>query len=222
MRIVLFGPPGAGKGTQAKKISKRFDIPTVSMGDVLRNELQQKTLLAEKIRQYVEKGALVPDELLFDMIEGLLDSKELEKGFILDGFPRTVAQAEALKGFLAERDLKLDAVVYIELAPEEIVKRLTSRRICSQCGKEYNIYFHPPLKKGICDVCGGALTKRADDKEEIIEKRIRVYFSETEPLIEYYRKEKRLVEISGKGEIEEVFNSISDCLINLDDNLQVS
>ena len=107
MRIVLYGPPGAGKGTQAKKISERFDIPTVSMGDVLRNELQQRTLLAEKIREYVEKGALVPDELLFDMIEGLLDGKELGEGFILDGFPRTVAQAEALKGFLSERDVKL-------------------------------------------------------------------------------------------------------------------
>jgi len=217
MRIVLLGPPGAGKGTQSKKISERFKIPTVSMGDVLRSELKKETPLAEKIRKYIEKGALVPDELLFDMIESLLDSKELEKGFILDGFPRTLVQAEALKGFLAERDVKLDGVVYIELASEEILERLTSRRVCSQCGKEYNIFFNPPSREGICDICGGALKKRADDKEDVIEKRIRVYFSETAPLIEYYRREKKLVEISGKGQIEEVFNNISDCLINLVD-----
>jgi len=212
MRLILFGPPGAGKGTQAKKLSERFKIPWVSMGDVLRNQSEKKTSLGEEVKKYMKKGALVPDHLLFNIVEDLLSDEDFRKGFILDGFPRTIAQAEALEKFFKKAGIDLDKVVYIDLDFEEIVKRLTLRRVCKDCGSGFNLYFHPPLKKGVCDRCGGELIERLDDKREVIEERLKVYYNNTTPLVEYYEKKGKLLHISGKGGIEEIFDNISNSL----------
>lgn len=208
IRLILLGPPGAGKGTQAKRLSERFDVPWVSMGDVLRKEVEENTPLGQKAKRYIEKGKLVPDYLLLDIIENLLKRSDFEKGFILDGFPRTSEQAEALTGFLLKRGIESEKVIYISLEPEEIIKRLTKRRICRDCGAVYNLYLNPPLKEGVCDKCGGELIERADDKREVIEERLKIYFKNTLPLIDYYKKKGKLVEVSGKGDIEEIFKNI--------------
>lgn len=188
MRLILFGPPGAGKGTQAKKLSERFKIPFVSMGDVLRKQSEKKTLLGQEVKKYMKKGVLVPDHLLLSMVEDLLNDEGFQEGFILDGFPRTIVQAEALEKFFKKTDIDLDKVVYIDLDFEEITNRLTLRRVCKDCGSGFNLYFHPPLKKGVCDRCGGELVERLDDKREVIQERLKVYYNDTVPLVEYYEK----------------------------------
>lgn len=215
MRLILLGPPGAGKGTQAKKLSERFEIPAVSMGERLRDDSQKGTELGRKIKEHMQKGVLVPDHLLFDIVEKLLDDEDLKNGFILDGFPRTIVQAETLTGFFKKRDLQLDKAVYIVLDPDDILKRLSQRRVCGNCGMEYHLTFKPPKKDGVCDLCSGKLIERPDDKKEIIEKRIEVYFKDTMPLIEYYGQKGSLLEVSGKGGIDEVFNGIVNGLVSL-------
>jgi len=160
----------------------------------------------------MKKGALVPDHLLFNIVEDLISDEDFRKGFILDGFPRTITQAEALEKFFKKAGIDLDRVVYIDLDFEEIVKRLTLRRVCKDCGSGFNLYFHPPLKKGVCDRCGGRLIERLDDKREVIEERLKVYYNNTTPLVEYYEKKGKLLHISGKGGIEEIFDNISNSL----------
>jgi|SaaInl8_200m_RNA_FD_contig_31_786921_length_1624_multi_7_in_0_out_0_2 adenylate kinase len=216
MRLILLGPPGAGKGTQAKKLSEKFEIPAVSMGEKLRGDSQKDTRLGQRIKEYMKKGVLVPDHLLFDIVEKLLDDEDLRNGFILDGFPRTIVQAETLTGFLKKRDLKLGRVIYIVLEPDNILERLSQRRVCGNCGIEYHLTFKPPKKDGLCDQCSERLIERLDDKKEIIQKRIEVYFRDTVPLVEYYRQKGSLLEVSGKGGIEEVFNGIVNGLASLD------
>ncbi len=207
MNIVLFGPPGAGKGTQAKELSKHYDIPHISTGDILRTNVRDGTDLGIKAAEYMNKGALVPDEVLIGIIKNRIAESDCEAGYLLDGYPRTVPQADALGGILADINMPLEVVLNIGVPDEELVTRLADRYSC-KCGESYHIKFNPPEKAGVCDVCGGELYQRDDDKEEIIRQRLVSYKENTQPLIEYYEKEGVLVNIEGAGDITDVFNQI--------------
>jgi len=212
MRLVLLGPPGSGKGTQAQRLVERYKIPQISTGDIFRQAVRDQTELGKKAKEYMDRGELVPDEVVVGMVEERLGQSDCKNGFILDGFPRTIAQAEALDKLLAGKGEKLDAVLEISVPDEEVVKRLSGRRTCRQCGAMYHIEFNPPKEPGKCDKCGGELYQRDDDKEEVIKSRLQVYHSQTAPLIEYYQKEGLLKKIDGLGGIEEVFARIVDAL----------
>src|SRR3990172_12715343 len=207
MRIVLLGPPGAGKGTQAAKISHRLGVPHVSTGDILRRNVAEGTDLGKKAQGYMEKGGLVPDDLVIAMTERRLKQADARQGFILDGFPRTVAQAEALAKLTP-----LDAVVNLFLEPEELIKRSTGRRVCPSCEAVYHIASNPPKKEGVCDRCQSALTTRPDDREPVIRKRIETYERQTAPLIKYYRDRGLLREVYASGLIEEIFLRVREVL----------
>ncbi|AEH45346.1 adenylate kinase [Thermodesulfatator indicus DSM 15286] len=208
MNIVFLGPPGAGKGTQAKMIAEKFGIPQISTGDMFREHLSKGTELGKKAKEYMDKGALVPDEIVLGMVEERLKQPDCEKGFILDGFPRTVPQAEALDKLLEKLGKKIDYAILIDVPDEELVKRLTGRRTCKKCGMMYHVMFKPPKEEGKCDVCGGELYQRADDNEETVRNRLKVYHEQTEPIIEYYEKKGVLHRIDGMGSIDEIFNRI--------------
>ncbi|HFC98063.1 MAG TPA: adenylate kinase [Thermosulfurimonas dismutans] len=208
MNIVFLGPPGAGKGTQAKRISEKYGIPQISTGDMFREHLSKGTELGKKAKEYMDKGQLVPDEIVLGMVEERLKQPDCEKGFILDGFPRTVPQAEALDEMLAKWGKKIDFAIAIEVPDEELVKRLTGRRTCKNCGMMYHIIFKPPKVEGKCDACGGELYQRADDNEETVRNRLKVYHESTAPLIEYYEKKGVLHRIDGTGSIDEIFERI--------------
>lgn len=208
MRMILLGPPGCGKGTQAKMLIETYGIPQVSTGDILREELSQKTPLGLEAKTYMDKGALVPDGLVIRIIEGRLKKADCKGGFILDGFPRTLAQAEALEKTLAGMNLQIEHVLSIEVDDAELIRRLTGRRICRQCGGSYHLMFNPPRQEGRCDACGGELYQRDDDKEETIRKRIVVYQSQTEPLISFYQKKGILHAIPGVGSIDDIKGKI--------------
>ena len=212
MRLVLLGPPGSGKGTQAQRLVERYKIPQISTGDIFRQAVRDQTELGKRAKEYMDRGELVPDEVVVGMVEERLGQSDCKNGFILDGFPRTIAQAEALDKLLAGKGEKLDAVLEISVPDEEVVKRLSGRRTCRQCGAMYHIEFNPPKESGKCDKCGGELYQRDDDKEEVIKSRLQVYHSQTAPLIEYYQKEGLLNKIDGLGGIEEVFARIVDAL----------
>ncbi len=212
MRLVLLGPPGSGKGTQAQRLVERYKIPQISTGDIFRQAVRDQTELGKRAKEYMDRGELVPDEVVVGMVEERLGQSDCKNGFILDGFPRTIAQAEALDKLLAGKGEKLDAVLEISVPDEEVVKRLSGRRTCRQCGAMYHIEFNPPKEPGKCDKCGGELYQRDDDKEEVIKSRLQVYHSQTAPLIEYYQKEGLLKKIDGLGGIEEVFARIVDAL----------
>jgi len=208
MNIVFLGPPGAGKGTQAKRITERYGIPQISTGDMFREHLSKGTELGKKAKEYMEKGQLVPDEIVLGMVEERLKQSDCEKGFILDGFPRTVPQAEALDEMLAKWGKKIDYAIAIEVPDEELVKRLTGRRTCKNCGMMYHILFKPPKEDNKCDACGGELYQRADDNEETVRNRLKVYHESTAPLIDYYEKKGVLHRIDGMGSIDEIFERI--------------
>ncbi len=208
MRLILLGPPGAGKGTQAARLVKHFEIPQISTGDILRKAVKDGTELGTLAKQYMDKGELVPDEVVIGIIRDRLMEPDCQKGYILDGFPRTIAQAEALDGMLEEMGIRIDHVVNISVADEEIIKRLTGRRTCSECGAGYHILFDPPKQEGICDKCGGKLIQRDDDKEETIRARLDVYRHQTEPLIRYYEDKGLVRTIPGEGDMEEIFSAI--------------
>ncbi|WP_457756274.1 adenylate kinase [Thermodesulfatator indicus] len=208
MNIVFLGPPGAGKGTQAKMIAEKFGIPQISTGDMFREHLSKGTELGKKAKEYMDKGALVPDEIVLGMVEERLKQPDCEKGFILDGFPRTVPQAEALDKLLEKLGKKIDYAILIDVPDEELVKRLTGRRTCKKCGMMYHVMFKPPKEEGKCDMCGGELYQRADDNEETVRNRLKVYHEQTEPIIEYYEKKGVLHRIDGMGSIDEIFNRI--------------
>ena len=212
MNIVFLGPPGAGKGTQAKKIAEKYGIPQISTGDMFREHLAKGTELGKKAKEYMDKGALVPDEIVLGMVEERLKQPDCEKGFILDGFPRTVPQAEALDKLLEKLGKKIDYAILIDVPDEELVKRLTGRRTCKKCGMMYHVMFKPPKEEGKCDVCGGELYQRADDNEETVRNRLKVYHEQTEPIIAYYEKKGVLHRIDGMGSIEEIFNRIVQLL----------
>ena len=208
MRIVLLGPPGAGKGTQAAIIIETYHVPHISTGDIFRKNFKEGTLLGLKAKKYMDQGYLVPDKLVVDLVNDRLTADDCKTGFLLDGFPRTVFQAEALESELNKNDISLNAVVNINVDSDLLLKRLTGRRICKSCGATYHIYFNSPKVEGICDQCGGELYQRDDDKEDTVKKRLEVYEEQTQPLIDYYSIKGMLVNIDGEGEIDKVSQDI--------------
>lgn len=209
MRLILLGPPGSGKGTQAKFLMTSYGIPQISTGDILREAVAKGTKLGQEAKAYMEEGKLVPDKLIIDIIKERLVKPDCGKGFILDGFPRTQAQAEALRITLAEMGISLSAVLNIKVDEPTLVRRLSGRRTCRDCQTPCHIDFSPPKIPDKCDKCGGELYQRKDDKEEVIKNRLKVYLDQTEPLIEYYGNLGRVLkDIDGKGEVEEIFDRI--------------
>ncbi|WP_303862268.1 adenylate kinase [Alkalibaculum bacchi] len=212
MRIVLLGPPGAGKGTQAAKIIEKYSVPHISTGDIFRKNLKEGTPLGVKAKGYMDQGLLVPDELVVDLVKDRLLEEDCVDGFMLDGFPRTVLQAEALEEELIRLGQTLNAVININVDAELLFKRLTGRRICKSCGATYHVYFNPTKSEGICDKCAGELYQRDDDQETTVKKRLEVYQEQTQPLIDYYKNKGTLVDIDGVGEIDDVFSRVSASL----------
>lgn len=212
MRLVLLGAPGAGKGTQAKKLIEKYGIPQISTGDLLRAAVAAGTPLGKEAKSFMDKGELVPDRVVLGMVEERLKQDDCKKGYILDGFPRNTAQAEALDKQLASLGMSLSAALSVDVPFEDLMKRLTGRRTCKACGQMYNVYFNPPRKEGACDKCGGALFQRDDDKEETIKKRLEVYNAQTAPLIDYYRKKGILSSVNGTGSIDEIFRAVIKAL----------
>lgn len=204
MNIVFLGPPGAGKGTQAKILIEKYGIPQISTGDMLREHRAKGTELGKRAQEYMDKGQLVPDEIILDMVKERLAQPDCAKGFILDGFPRTVAQAEALDKILSEMNKKLDFALALVVPDELLVERLTGRRTCKNCGMMFHVKYKPPKVEGKCDVCGGELYQRPDDNEETVRNRLKVYHESTAPLIDYYKKKGILKEIDGSKSIEEI------------------
>lgn len=204
MKIILLGAPGAGKGTQAEKIIEKLGIPSISTGNILREHLKNGTELGEKARGYMESGNLVPDDLIIDMLKARLSKDDCENGYILDGYPRTVAQAEALKDMGAA----IDKVVSIETEDEAIIGRMSGRRSCKNCGASYHTLFNKPQNEGICDKCGASLFQRDDDKEETVRARLVVFHEQTEPVKAYYEKEGILSKVDGMGAISEITERI--------------
>lgn len=205
MRLIFIGPPGAGKGTQAVLISKEFNIPHISTGDLLRQMVKEKTAIGLKVSSYIQKGELVPDEIVTKIIMQRLKQKDSQTGFILDGYPRTVAQAQSLDTALNSLKLHLDAVIYFKTSTKVIIERLSGRLICRNCGENYHAVNIPPKQEGICDSCGGELYQREDDQEKTILNRLQVYNRQTASLIDYYREKHTLKEISGDLEATKAF-----------------
>lgn len=214
MKIVLLGPPGAGKGTQAKSISNKYSIPHISTGDIFRKNISENTPLGVEAKSYMDKGQLVPDEVTINMVKDRLQQADCENGYLLDGFPRTVAQAEALDSFLVERNEQLDTALLIKVPNEFILERMTGRRVCPSCGASYHIKFNPPANGDKCDLCGSEVIQRKDDTVETVKERLDVYEKETQPLIDFYANKKLLSEVDGTKAINEVFRGICEILGN--------
>jgi adenylate kinase len=212
MRIIFLGPPGAGKGTQAKQIVQDFNIVQLSTGDLLRENRKQGTELGKKAQSFMDAGELVPDDLILDMVGVELAKPELKNGYILDGFPRTVAQAEGLDALLNKLGQKLDAVLVLDVPDEELVRRLTARRSCPTCGRIYNVLFNPPKVEGKCDDDGSDLIQRSDDTEATARNRLAVYVKQTEPLIAYYQPSGLVKSIDGLGGVEEIYTRVKALL----------
>ena len=208
MRLILLGPPGAGKGTQGKKLQEKYDIPQISTGDILRTAVKNLTPLGEEAKTFMEAGQLVPDEVVVGLIKERLKEEDCVKGYILDGFPRTIVQAEKLSETLEEMNQIIDFVIEITVDPEGLVTRLTGRFTCRGCGAMFNLVFHPPKKPGICDSCGDELYQRPDDNEETIRKRLDVYKNETAPVKDFYIKRGNLKTTPGQGTEEEIFRRV--------------
>jgi adenylate kinase len=212
LKIILLGPPGAGKGTQAKLISEKFQIPHISTGDIFRKNISEKTPLGIEAKTYMDNGKLVPDEVTIGIVKDRLIEDDCKNGFLLDGFPRTVKQAEALDLFLNSNEQKIDTALLIDVPKEFILERMTGRRVCSKCGSSYHIKFNPSKVEGKCDVCDGVLVQRKDDTEATVKERLDVYDSHTQPLIQYYKGQNILSTAKGTGEITKVFNDIYNVL----------
>ena len=208
LRTILLGPPGAGKGTQAVKIVEKYGVPHISTGDIFRENIKNGTELGKKAQEYMNRGELVPDDLVIDLATSRLLQPDCENGFLLDGFPRTVYQAEKLDEFLSEHGSKIDVVLDIAVEKEELITRLTGRRVCKLCGASFHVVNIPPKQEGICDYCGGELIQRADDNIETVTNRIDVYESQTMPLIEYYEKAGNIAHIDGATGLDNVFGDI--------------
>jgi adenylate kinase len=208
MILALFGPPGSGKGTQAKALIQALGIPQLSTGDMLREAIKSGTELGKKAKEFMDLGKLVPDQVMIGMIQNRIQAPDCKKGFMLDGFPRTVAQAEALDSMLAGSGLKLDNVVSFEVNRRELVARLSGRLVCSNCGASYHEQSKLPKQQGICDLCGGVVAKRADDKPEVVEHRLDTFLASTKPVAEYYQSLGRLKVVQAEGSESQVFERI--------------
>lgn len=211
-RVVLLGPPGAGKGTQAKLLEEKFSACQISTGDILRKAVAERTPLGREASEYINRGALVPDGVIVNLVEERLKEKDCEKGFILDGFPRTIPQATSLNAILNQRGIRLSAVLSVRVPHNVIIERLAGRRTCRNCGALSHVVFTPPKKEGVCDRCGGALYQRDDDREETIANRLKVYEDQTAPLVDYYRGQGLLREIDGVGDVDEIRGRIIQAL----------
>ena len=216
MRIVLVGPPGAGKGTQAQFIASHLAIPRISTGDIFRYNVTSNTELGRKAREYMERGDLVPDEVTVAMVRDRLAEDDAQEGFLLDGFPRNVPQAETLKKMLAEIDVKLTVVLELEVDEDEVVRRLSGRRTCRRCERVWHVLYDPPARTGICDDCGGELFQRDDDSEETIRHRLEVYAEQTSPLIAFYADEGILIGIDATGLVEDITDRAIEALRHVD------
>jgi len=203
-RVVLLGPPGAGKGTQAKLLEDRFAARQISTGDILRKAVAEQTPLGKQASEYIRRGELVPDRLIIDLVADRLKEKDCEQGFVLDGFPRTIAQAQSLEEILKKMGRGLDCVLSVQVPDKLIVERLSGRRTCKGCGALYHLVFDPPKTVGTCNRCGGELFQRDDDREETVTNRLKVYDDQTAPLVSYYRERSLLREIDGVGEVEAI------------------
>lgn len=208
MRLIFLGPPGAGKGTQARTLAAEGGIPQIATGDMLREAVARGTRLGLEAKSYMDRGALVPDEVVVGLVAERLDRNDAKKGFILDGFPRTVAQAEALERLIKDRDLAVERVIFFEVSESELLRRLTGRRVCRGCGATYHLAFSPPKKAGRCDQCEGELYQREDDGEATVRRRLAVYAEQTSPLLDYYRSRGLLVEVPGEGSPDEIGRAI--------------
>jgi len=212
VRVVLLGPPGAGKGTQARFLQEKFDACQISTGNMLRRAVAEQSPLGKKASGYIRSGALVPDDVIVDLVAERLKEKDCESGFILDGFPRTVPQAQSLEEILKHRGLALDGVLSVQVPQHVIVERLAGRRTCKGCGVLYHMIFNPPRKEGVCDRCAGTLYQREDDREETIVTRLNVYQTQTAPLENYYRERGMLREIDGVGNVEVIARRVMQAL----------
>ncbi|MBE9503353.1 MAG: adenylate kinase [Proteobacteria bacterium] len=212
MRVILLGAPGAGKGTQSKRLVEKYGIPQVSTGDILRAALKNETSLGLKAKSFMDKGELVPDEVVIGIIEERLAENDCQKGFILDGFPRTVTQADALESVLQDMAQSIETVISMNVEQQELIERLSGRRICSNCGQGYHVKFNAPCKNGICDKCGDNLYQRDDDRENTIKERLKVYDNQTSPLINYYNDKGLLSVIDGSGKEEDISDRINSII----------
>lgn len=212
MKIIMLGAPGAGKGTQAKKIAEKYNIPHISTGDIFRANIKEGTELGKKAKTFMDQGLLVPDEITIGMLMNRIEDNDCKDGYVLDGFPRTIAQADSLKEELAKKGTAIDFAVNVDVPDEKIIKRMSGRRACLACGATYHIVNNPPAKEGICDFCKAELVLRDDDKIETVKKRLDVYHEQTKPLIDYYKEVGVLAEVDGTQEMEAVFQSIVNVL----------
>ena len=212
MKIIMLGAPGAGKGTQAKKIAAKYNIPHISTGDIFRANIKNGTELGKKAKTYMDQGLLVPDDLVVDLVVDRVGQDDCERGYVLDGFPRTIPQAEALTKALADMGQKVDYAIDVDVPDENIVRRMSGRRACVGCGATYHVVYAPTKKEGICDTCGGELILRDDDKPETVQKRLNVFHDQTQPLIDYYTEAGILKTVDGTVDIDDVFQSIVDIL----------
>ena len=212
MKIIMLGAPGAGKGTQAKKIAAKYGIPHISTGDIFRANIKNGTELGKKAKTYMDQGLLVPDELVVDLVVDRVNQDDCTSGYVLDGFPRTIPQAEALTEALEKMGQKVDFAIDVNVPDENIVKRMCGRRACVTCGATYHMVYAPTKKEGICDTCGGELILRDDDKPETVQKRLNVYHDQTQPLIDYYTKQGILRTVDGTVDIDDVFRAITEFL----------
>lgn len=208
MKIIMLGAPGAGKGTQAKQIADKYSIPHISTGDIFRANIKNGTELGKKAKQYMDQGALVPDELTCDLVMDRIQQDDCKNGFVLDGFPRTIPQAEALDAALGKINEKMDYAIDVDVPDENIVNRMSGRRACLNCGATYHLISIPPKVEGICDRCGSEIVLREDDKPETVQKRLKVYHGQTQPLIDYYKNQGILKSVDGTQPMDEVFKAI--------------
>ena len=208
LRLILLGPPGSGKGTQAKLLTEKYKIPQISTGDILREAAKQRTELGLKAKRFMNQGELVPDDVVVGIVEQRLKKEDCERGFLLDGFPRNIEQAHALEGILKKLNSQITRTIDLKVGEEELLKRLSGRRVCRECGEGYHIIFDPPTNKDICNKCGGELYQREDDQEDIIKARLSVYTEQNAPLIKYYQEKELLHSVEGKGGIQQIFERI--------------
>jgi adenylate kinase len=212
VRLLFLGPPGAGKGTQARELAREWGVPQVATGDMLREAMAAGTPLGREAKQYYDRGELVPDDVILKMVAERFQQPDAAKGFILDGFPRTITQADVLAAMLSSIGQKIDAVIYFDVSEPELIRRLTGRRLCRSCQTPYHVVSAPPKREGVCDKCGGELYQRADDTEATVRNRLEVFARQTSPLLDYYRERGLLKTVSGEGQVDKIRQALRDAV----------